>query len=87
MYEAIVEAIAHLSNAANREALLREVPDRTAGIQAQITRVQKRLAKFQEQRGRILCRGWRWRGRARQCGDGFFGLGAKPLRNQFILRP
>ena len=52
LYEAIREAIAYLSNAANREAILREVPDRTAGIQAQIAHVQRRLAQIQQQRER-----------------------------------
>jgi DNA invertase Pin-like site-specific DNA recombinase len=52
IYEALSETITYLSDAANREALLRNIPDRTAGIRAQIEAVHGRLHKLQQQRER-----------------------------------
>ena len=52
LYEALRETIVYLSSEANREALLREVPDRTASILEHIEMVQERLRKIRQQRER-----------------------------------
>ena len=52
LHDALRETITYLSDAANREEILRDVPDRTASIYEQISKVQDRLTKIRQQRER-----------------------------------